>query len=57
MTLREIADVAVSLGAKTAYNLDGGYSTLLYFNGKRINEFGSKEHRRLMDIIYFASGE
>ena len=57
MTLRELADLAVSLGAKTAYNLDGGYSTLLYFNGQRLNECGSKEHRRLQDIIYFASAE
>ena len=57
MTLRELADLAVSLGAQTAYNLDGGYSTLLYFNGRRLNECGSKEHRRLQDIIYFASAE
>ena len=57
MTLREIAELAASLGAKTAYNLDGGYSTLLYFNGKRINESGSNSHRNLMDIIYFASAE
>ena len=57
MTLRELAELAVSLGAKTAYNLDGGYSTLLYFNGARLNECGSREHRRLQDIIYFASAE
>ena len=31
--------------------------TLLYFGGKRVNEFGSKSQRQLMDIIYFASAE
>ncbi len=55
MTLHELADLAVKLGAKTAYNMDGGYSTLLYFNGKRVNETGNKSPRNLMDIIYFAS--
>ena len=45
------------MGVQTAYNLDGGDSTLLYFNGTRLNEFGSKTQRKLMDIIYFASAE
>ena len=53
--IHELADLAVKLGAKTAYNMDGGYSTLLYFNGKRLNETGNKSPRNLMDIIYFAS--
>ena len=57
MTLRAFADLVASLGVQTAYNLDGGYSTLLYFNGQRINEFGTKKHRNLTDIIYFASAE
>ena len=57
MTVREFSRLAASLGVRTAYNLDGGDSTLLYFGGKRINEFGSKSQRKLMDIIYFASGQ
>ena len=57
MTLREFADLAASLGVRIAYNLDGGDSTLLYFDGRRINEFGSTSSRRLQDIIYFASAE
>ena len=56
MTLHEFADLAVSMGARTAYNLDGGYSTMLYFDGRRINEAGGNQ-RSLMDIIYFASAE
>ena len=55
MTLREFADLVASLGVRCAYNLDGGDSTLLYFNGKRVNETGNKSPRNLMDIIYFAS--
>lgn len=57
MTLRNFAALAASLGARTAYNLDGGDSTMLYFRGNRINEFGSNSQRKLMDIIYFASAE
>lgn len=57
MTLRNFAKLAASLGAKTAYNLDGGDSTLLFFKGNRVNDFGSKSQRKLMDIIYFASAE
>ncbi len=57
MTLREFADLVESLGVQTAYNLDGGDSTWLYFNGNKINEFGSTSQRKLRDIIYFASAE
>ena len=57
MTLRELGELAASLGARTAYNLDGGYSTLLYFNGRSLNQSGNTKPRALMDIIYFASAE
>ena len=57
MTLRELGELAASLGAVTAYNLDGGYSTLLYFNGRQLNQSGNTKPRALMDIIYFASAE
>ena len=57
LLLPEFTELVASLGVQTAYNLDGGDSTLLYFNGTRLNEFGSKTQRKLMDIIYFASAE
>ena len=57
MTLLELGQLAASLGAQTAYNLDGGYSTMLYFNGRPLNESGNLNPRALMDIIYFASAE
>ena len=57
MTLRELGSLAASMGARIAYNLDGGYSTMLYFRGRYLNESGNTSPRALMDIIYFASGE
>ncbi len=55
MTMRQLAQLAADCGAIVAYNLDGGDSTMLYFNGKKINQ--SNNLRKLQDIIYFASGE
>ncbi len=57
LTLREFADLVASMGVETAYNLDGGDSTSLFFNKGRINEYGSTSQRKLRDIIYFASAE
>ena len=57
MTLNELGELAASLGAQTAYNLDGGYSTMLYFKGQQLNLSGNTKPRALMDIIYFASAE
>ena len=57
MTLNEMGALAASMGAQTAYNLDGGYSTMLYFNHRQLNESGNTKPRALMDIIYFASAK
>ena len=37
LTLYELAEVLESLGAKTAYNLDGGGSSTMVFQGQIIN--------------------
>ena len=51
-------DLVATLGVQTAYNLDGGDSTLLYFFDDRINVFSTANKARpLTDIIYFASAE
>ncbi len=39
----------------TAYNLDGGNSTMLIFNGEKINDVKNADTRDIADIIYFAS--
>ena len=39
----------------TAYNLDVGNSTMLIFNGEKINDPKNQDTRDIADIIYFAS--
>ena len=57
LTLPQLAALAESLGVETAYNLDGGDSTYLYFNGRKFNDIGNNSQRKLEDVIYFASAE
>lgn len=54
MKLYELANIMKDLGCKTAYNLDGGSSTTLYFNGEVINTPGRSDgsERDISDIIY-----
>lgn len=56
LSLYQLAEQFKSLGAKTAYNLDGGGSSTLYFNGKVINQTvgGAKgeNERSVSDILY-----
>ncbi|MBE5793335.1 MAG: phosphodiester glycosidase family protein [Clostridiales bacterium] len=54
VTIEEFADIMYQLGCKQAYNLDGGNSATLVFNGKIVNEKQADE-RKVLDIIYFAS--
>ena len=37
LSLRELAEVLQELGAKTAYNLDGGGSSTMVFQGQVVN--------------------
>ena len=57
MTMPEFATLAALQDVQIAYNLDGGDSVWLYFNGAKVNDYGSSSERKLMDIIYFASAE
>ena len=56
-SLWELADVFRELGAQTAYNLDGGGSATMIFNGKLINTPYTNWNkpsgeRRVSDIVY-----
>ena len=56
-SLYELADVFCELGAKTAYNLDGGGSATMIFNGRLINTPYTNWNkpsgeRRVSDIVY-----
>lgn len=55
MTMDQFAAFAASLGVENAYNLDGGNSTSLYFNNRKVNAVNNKQERMVSDIIYFAS--
>lgn len=56
LTLYELAKFMQGLGALTAYNLDGGGSSTMYFNGEVINKpttNGRKvSERSVSDIVY-----
>ena len=55
MTMVGFAEFIHSLGVETAYNLDGGNSASMYFNGKKVNAVRNKDERRISDIIYFST--
>ena len=55
LSLYQLAQVMKDQGAKTAYNLDGGGSSTMYFNGAVINKpttNGSISERAVSDIVY-----
>ena len=55
LSLYELAEFMQSLGVDTAYNLDGGGSSTMYFNGSVINNpttGGSIKERGVSDIVY-----
>lgn len=54
VTHQGLADFMYSLGCIEAYNLDGGGSAAMVYNGEYYNELSSSE-RSLSDMIYFAS--
>ena len=54
VTMDQFADIMLELGCQQAYNLDGGNSATLAFNGSVYNTKIQKE-RDVSDIIYFAS--
>nr|WP_231555010.1 phosphodiester glycosidase family protein [Microbacterium sp. ZOR0019] len=54
VTLSELADIMTGLGATTAYNLDGGGSSTMYFNGEVVNQPSNGGERGTSDILYVA---
>ncbi|GLB67171.1 exopolysaccharide biosynthesis protein [Arthrobacter mangrovi] len=52
-TMTELAGIMQDLGAETAYNIDGGGSSTMYFNGALVNNpLGRGEERGTSDILY-----
>ncbi|MCI1305750.1 MAG: phosphodiester glycosidase family protein [Lachnospiraceae bacterium] len=57
LTLEQLAGVMQELGCTVAYNLDGGGSSTMYFNGEVVNKpttNGSISERKVSDIVYIA---
>ena len=55
LSLYELATIMKGYGVKTLYNLDGGGSSTMYFNGKVINNpttNGRISERSVSDIVY-----
>ncbi len=55
VTMTEMAQIFVDHGAQVAYNLDGGGSTAMVFNGSLVNNpLGKGQERGTSDIVYIA---
>ncbi len=55
VTMTEMAQIFLDHGAQVAYNLDGGGSTAMVFNGTLVNNpLGKGQERGTSDIIYIA---
>ena len=56
LSLYELAELLQDCGCETAYNLDGGGSSTMYFNGQVINKPTTNGHsfkeREVSDIVY-----
>jgi len=53
--MTEFAQIFVDAGAQVAYNLDGGGSSAMYFNGALVNNpLGRGQERGVSDILYIA---
>ncbi|MBU1588119.1 MAG: phosphodiester glycosidase family protein [Actinobacteria bacterium] len=54
VTMTGLADIMIGLGATTAYNLDGGGSATLYYEGAVVNTPSNGGERATSDILYIA---
>lgn len=53
LTLYELAEVMKDLGVSVGYNLDGGGSSTMYFNGNVVNNpVSNSGERKVSDIVY-----
>ncbi|MGB7981366.1 MAG: phosphodiester glycosidase family protein [Candidatus Nanopelagicales bacterium] len=53
VTMSQFAQIFADLGASAAYNLDGGGSATLYFDGEVVNDpLGEGDERATSDILY-----
>jgi exopolysaccharide biosynthesis protein len=53
ISLANLRQLFLDAGVQTAFNLDGGGSTTLYFCGKVLNRPSGGVEREVTDIVYF----
>ena len=54
-TMQQMADFMGALGVRTAYNLDGGNSAIMFFDRKYYDWHYTDAERRTSDIVYVCS--
>ena len=57
VTQQQLADFMYELGCVEAFNLDGGNSATMVFNGELYKGMADGSERAQSDIIYFASAQ
>ncbi len=55
LTLAETVQLMVDLGSRNAYNLDGGSSSTMVLDNRKINALSTHKVRPIWDILYFAT--
>lgn len=55
LTMAEFAQLCASLEVKQAFNLDGGSSSTVVLNDKKINSLSTGKVRSIGDILYFVT--
>ena len=55
MTMQDAANYVATLGVQTAYNLDGGNSSIMFFNRRYFDEHYAGSERKTSDIVYVCS--
>ena len=56
VTMTELANIMLDLGCQCAYNIDGGGSSAMYFNGEIINQPSNGGERATSDIFSIKNG-
>ena len=51
MTIQELGALFEDLGCQSAYNLDGGKTAVMIFDGKKVNT-PADGGRKISDIVY-----
>ena len=57
MTIYEVAQVLIELGAKQAMNLDGGASSTFFADGEVLNHPSGGDLRKVLNAVLITSGE